>query len=306
MDPSRPVPFPTDAMNPEEIDFYKLYEVLTELLNLPRLWGAFSNHVVWLALYEADVQQWQEHFLLMSKEDIQGLMVPPHINSDKVHVPEKKLGIPWVTNLVALLAFYNEESRKIGAPANIAKIGRTAFVNFRHTLDISKPITSWRNPTKETQASITNWRKLMSPSLTYFDELKTDYMWVIWKPKTIRLLRSYGLFYLCEPGTTKEIDPGLYTMQATWLTMAFDKKIQLASARTIFLKYRDDEDCAGFWKELTETMNKSMSIEIVITRITMHLTSARLANSGWRGSQAKWISDYNTQKVILDRLSGPE
>ena len=299
-------------------DEWLLFYTLTTLLGIPDNENQYLDHPIVKALMEAEVTTWQGDFLTLSRNQIDNLKLPDvpalyavtkrpvtDASGRLVYEVGKPLATKYITNLHMLTAYYHVTSRARKKPAPIHKLGRATFRLFLIDYDPNEPVLHWKKPTKEERDRTLLWQKTVQPRMTDVDEVKVDYMWPVWKPRFERWMRACGLSGFIKKNF-KHDDLILAGLQATFVITVLDKKVLIPSLRHILIKHRDTEkpikDCVKCWFELVESVQKSMSTDLIISRLITYITSVRLAEINWRGTQQKFLSDYNTQVQFYRRI----
>ena len=79
-----------------------------------------------------------------------------------------------------------------------------------------------------------------------------------------------------------------------------------APARSIVTEHINDKDTRRIYKKIKNYFAKSMAADTRIGTLSTYLTSTRLANTRWRGSQVNFILHWKEQARIYNELAGTE
>ena len=121
----------------------------------------YGNHDITNALTHAGIIHFMEHFTMLTKEDIDSLMIPATTRNS----PAQPLSIINKRLLKAMLSFYHTLSREKGEPYNVTRVKKEAFNLFRITeYDPSATIVPWFVKKKKTEdPDIANWKRTVRP-----------------------------------------------------------------------------------------------------------------------------------------------
>ena len=135
----------------------------------------YGNHDITNALTHAGIIHFMEHFTMLTKEDIDSLMIPATTRNSPAH----PLSIINKSLLKAMLSFYHTLSREKGEPYNVTRVKKEAFHLFRITeYDPSATIVPWFVKKKKTEdPDVANWKRTVRPAKTDFKDLKDDAHW---------------------------------------------------------------------------------------------------------------------------------
>jgi hypothetical protein len=98
-------------------------------------------------------------------------------------------------------------------------------------------------------------------------------------------------------------DLDLDQAQRGWLYSVMQTAFKAPMAKTIVTKHLVDKDTRDIWKELCEYYDSSMTSVLRSQQISSYLTSTRLHNLQWKGSQTDFILHWVEQSQIYNEVS---
>ncbi len=286
----------TRAMANEDKDLLKT--ILRNLLNLPGDDNSFDEHPAIKALTHHGILGWKEDFIALSENDLMALTIPPP-NRDE---DERPLGIIWVRKLISLLAFYHSMSRNKRRPANIGNVEKATFDTYRTSLyNPTVPIIPW-NVGDPDSTEVQQWKKTVKPSKSDYKEFRDENYWTKSKELFECTLESQGLSHLVDENH-EPIDEDLDKHQRDWLYNVFQMKMLAPMAKTIVTKHLQDKNTRLIWKEICTYYNMSMSSEMRVQQMSTYLSSNRLHQSNWCGSQTAYLLHWKEQARQHNEIS---
>ena len=235
--------------------------------------------------------------LSLTEQDLQGLIVPGTAAND----PSYPLALIKKRKLIIALALYHESSRAAGKPLCITGATRANFDHYRTSqYDPSRKITPWMTVIED--ENLSTWRKNVKPSSRDFKEHRDDAYWQRNKERFEVTIKSQGLQHLIEEGYVAA-NPDLDRMQQDWLYKVFQDTMLTPAAKTIVTKHNKDQNTREIWKELCEYYETSVDSTIRANKISTWLTSARLHNVNWKGTQSNFILHWQEQSRIYNEIS---
>ena len=156
----------------------------------------YVNYDITNTLTHAGIIHFMEHFIMLTEEDIDALIIPASTRNSPAH----PLSIINKRILRAMLSFYHTLSRDEGEPYNVTKVKKEAFHLFRITeYDPSATIVPWFVKKKQTEdPDVANWKRTVRPAKTDFKDLKDDAHWALHREHVKTTLQSQGLLHLID------------------------------------------------------------------------------------------------------------
>ena len=288
-------------------DEKRLRSVLTIFLDVPNYdthQTEYNAHEIVLALTAQGITHFNRDFLSLSEADIRDLTYIEEGTLTSISLINKR-------RLTILLAFYHYTCTLAKGQVKLENLPRTEFDKFRtNEYDPNTPIRPWKSvlakPTDssgETELSI--WKKSVRPNKTEYKEFRDESLWTRAKEQFNTTLESHNLSHLIDP---KHVitDANLDQAQRGWLYSAMQTAFKAPMAKTIVTKHLADKDTRLIWKELCEYYDSSMTSVLRAQQVSTYLTSTRLHNLGWRGTQTNFILHYSEQARIYNEISPEE
>ncbi len=273
-----------------------LKTILRNLLDLPGDDLGYEATRIAKALQYHGIEGWNTDFIGLSEQDLSGLTF---LNNNQEEV---SLGVVPIRKLISLLAFFHSTSRTKRRPPNMASVTKDMFDTYRTSLyDPTKPIIPW-NVGDPSSSEVQSWKKNVKPSKSDFKEFRDENYWTKTKELFICTLDSQGLSHLIDPNYTP-LDGELDKLQREWLYNVFQLKMLAPMAKTIVTNHLQDKDTRVIWREITTHYNTSMSAELRSQTISTYLTSNRLHQSNWRGTQAAYLLHWREQARQHNEIS---
>ena len=263
----------------------------------------YANHDITNALTHAGVIGFYKHFVLLTEPDIDTLIIPASTRSrmpQHLSVINKRL-------LKLVLSLYHTISRENGKSYDVSKVRKVTFDEYRVTdYDPSAPIVPWFVKKRNAEdPDIANWKKAIRPSRGDFKELKDDTHWNLHSEHVKTTLQSQGLLHLIdEKFVPKNTD--LDKLQQNWLYKILQDTLKTPSTRSIIKAHLGDMNTRKIWKELCNLYSGSMNTEFRTQQLSTYLTSTRLKDGTWKGSQENFILHFKEQVRVHNELCEKE
>ena len=218
------------------------------------------------------------------------------------------LPILWRRKLKIVLACYHSTSRQKEKSISIFSITPDLFNIFRISdYDPNEPILPWNSKNtpilKTRDDEVIQWQKTIKPNSKDYKVFKDEAYWARAKESFLDTIESHGLQDLVEDPDgfvpdNKELDE----KKRKWLYKILTDVIMAPSAKNIVTKHRDTRDTRVLWKELCEAMDKSMTAELKGQQISTYLSSVRLHQVGWKGTQESFILHFAEQSRLYNEI----
>ena len=248
------------------------------------------------ALRHSGVTKFEAHFLLMSKDDIMDLMLPPRRSTNGGILAPMPLEVILRRSLVIVLSLYHHLS-KFNKRALVAQeLSRQAFDTYRVKFyNPDAHIVRWN--AKISKASddpeVAAWRRSVRPSPKDYAHFKDEAQYVRWRDKTYATLDSHGLRHVIQKGFVPD-NPNVYEAQQAWFYKVLQDCMICPGAKSIVMKHTLDKDTRLIWEEFTEMYGNSMTTEIMVQKLSTYLTSFRF-DENWKGTS------HGKAREFLDR-----
>ena len=237
-----------------------------------------------------------KHLIGLSEDDILSL---DYINSRREVVP---LPVATTRTLIIAISLFHHASRMIQQEAPLAKITPQMLDHYRSaTYNPKLGIIPWNQRiTSADDDDLAHWEKLTKPSRSEYPKFKDEGYFLQWKENIETTLDASGLEHLIDSNHTVS-NPALDLKQRKWLYKTFQDILIEPSAKQICIKYKPDKDTRAMWAELVEFYTDSMAATIGLQNISTYLTSTRLHESSWRGSQVSFLKALPRTSTKIQR-----
>lgn len=275
------------------MDRMRLKSALIELLGLPSSALGYNAHSIVRALLHDGIIGFNQDFVLLTEDDIDKLVVPP-----TALTPERDLPRSYKNQLKCLLSFFHHKSREAKMAISFRGIPKEDFDEFRLTeFDPSEKIEPWFIDSKEEQQramELKEWSKTMKPSSSDFKEFKDQAQWKRQKEKFEGVLQSKDLQHLIDDKYVPT-NPELYKKQQRWLYQVLQDKFLEPTCRKIIVREIDSKDTVKIWTDICKELDGSMTTELRSGQLSAYLTSVKLHEINWRGTQESFILHFKEQ-----------
>jgi hypothetical protein len=266
--------------------------------------ASYAKHEIVRALTYQGIVHFRRDFLSLSENDIRELVAP---DPDRAAAAPAPISLINKRRLIILLAFYHHCCAKVSAEVKIENIPRTAFDDFRTMeYDPNSPIRPWKTVTMTSattsESELSVWKKSVRPNKSDYKEFRDESLWVRSKEQFTTTLESHSLAHLIDDSHVVT-DADLDQAQRGWLYSVMQTAFKAPMAKTIVTKHLVDKDTRKIWKELCEYYDGSMTSVLRAQQISSYLTSTRLHNLQWKGSQTNFILHWVEQARIYNEIS---
>ena len=206
------------------------------------------------------------------------------------------INAPTKRSLIAIAAYYHDESRKTGSPIVPSSLNKALFDEYRITaLRHKNTIVPYSSPIPGDQNRLSEWNKSVKISAQDFKVFKDEAHWHKWRERTTTTLQARGILGVIQPvsATNRIEDPVVDRAQQDWVYKILQDTVQHPRGKAIVNKHIVDKDVRAIWAEFEAYYNKSMAAEIRLQQQSTYLTSSRWHTSGWRGSKVSYILNWN-------------
>lgn len=264
----------------------------------------YEKHEIVRALTLQGITHFRRDFLTLSENDIRELVAP---NPDDATAAPTVISLINKRRLTILLAFYHHCCAQVQAEVKIENIPKTAFDEFRTTeYDSNSPIRPWKVVTAKTtstsESELNVWKKSVRPNKADYKEFRDESLWIRSKEQFMTTLESHSLAHLIDDTYVVD-DPDLDQAQRGWLYSVLQTAFKAPMAKTIVTKHLTDKDTRAVWKEMCEYYDSSMTSVLRSQQISSYLTSTRLHQLQWKGSQTNFILHWVEQARIYNEVS---
>jgi hypothetical protein len=239
-------------------------------------------------------------FVTLTEADINSFVVPSETD-ERITAP-----LPPVQKrmLVIALAMFHDASRINKKPIKITSVSTANFNAYRiNQYNSGIPIIPWSQARPDpVNQELANWKKQVRPSRSDYRDLKDDISWIRHKEHLLTTLEAHGLSHIVQADfipTDNETDKA----QMVWLYKVFQDTLKAPTARTIVTKYLDTKDTRALWKELCEKLDSSMTAELHAQKISTYLSSTRLHQINWRGSQESFLLNFKENARLHNEIN---
>ena len=249
-------------------------------------------------------------FLSLAEMDFYKLRIPAQIDGSGNIVPERTLPIYKSRCLMIFASFlhdiYREKGirsyQKIIAPKSIKK---EAFQEYRISgLRSRSPLIPFHESLPEdVNPDVQAWKKSVRPSATAYKEFRDESQWQKGKEKFETTIQSQNLYHLIDEDfnpTNKDLDK----LQMNWLYKVMQDVFVAGSAKAIVTAHIEDKDTRAIWKEICETLKTNMTSELKSQTILTYLSSTRLNDGKWRGTEEAYVLHYQQQVRLYNEMMG--
>ena len=91
-------------------------------------------------------------------------------------------------------------------------------------------------------------------------------------------------------------------LQQNWLYKIFQDTLRTPGTQSIVKAHLGDMDTCRIWAELCQVQNSSMNTEFKTQQLSTYLTSTRLKDGSWKGSQENFILHFKEQVRLYNEL----
>jgi hypothetical protein len=266
--------------------------------------AGYAKHEIVRALDFQGIKHFRRDFLSLSENDVRELVAP---DPDTPTSPPVPISLINKRRLIILLAFYHHCCAQISAEVKIENIPRTAFDDFR-TMEYNSnsPIRPWKTVTATSattsESELSVWKKSVCPNKADYKEFRDESLWIRSKEQFTTTLESHSLAHLIDESYVVT-DFDLDQAQRGWLYSVMQTAFKAPMAKTIVTKHLTDKNTRDIWKELCEYYDSSMTSVLRVQQISSYLTSTRLHNLQWKGSQTNFILHWVEQSRVFNEIS---
>ena len=277
---------------PAERDRDRLQYAMQELCGIDQGvdWHLANVQVV---LAYNGVHGFMSDFLSLAAEDIMELDTPP--GGVAINRTDRR-------KMVIMLAYYHWASAQIGKRVSIIRMTRASYDTHRINIYSStKPIIPWDQVDK-TDKELENWKKSVKISYSDYTPFKDESQWTQAKEKFEGTVESHALEHLLDD-THVPSNKTVYEHQCRWLYKAMKDNLLTSACKSIVNAHKDDKDVCQMWKEIRAHYDMSITAEIRAQTLSTYITSTRLNESGWRGTQANFIQYFSEQTRLHNEIA---
>ena len=285
-------------------DEQRLKYALTMVANVsPRGTSAYEASAAFIALDVIGVKTWSD-FISIAERDLENL-------TWKSIVDHQIYKVPSVINrkLIILLAFHHHHSRLLMRPVDITTCTALDFDDFRvMTYDFSQPIRAWMNPSSTLKNDeLSNWTRNVRPMAKDYPFFKDDHKWIQTLDRFESTAKAHRLSHILDP-TFVPTNTDLDNAQQEWMYKVFQDCMQTSKAKSIVTDYLISKDVRECWKKIKDHYSKSMATQIRSGTISSYISSTRLKDINWRGTQNSYLAHFKEQcrlfnEIAIDRFS---
>ena len=282
-------------------DAGKLKHALVELLGIAP--NTYDDDDVTKALAYAGITRFNADLIGLTELDIMSLTIP----GAQVQDTHRPLQTAMRRKLVILLAFYHAASRGRKGAISITTTTKQMYDSFRvGEYDPNKEIVPWNTPDAVSKNDeLMQWKKTVRPSKGDYKEFRDEAQWTRTKERIITTLQAQGIAHLVQDGFVVTNTP-LDEAQQAWLYKVFQDIMQAPTAKTIVTKHLATKDTRAVWAELCTHFDNSMCSTLHCARISSYLTSIRLHQTNWRGTQTSYVLHFKEQARQYNDMSPDE
>ena len=232
---------------------------------------------------------------------------PSDVDSLQYQDTNHDLQTPLISDrrmLKQLIHFFHTLSREKGSRADVSKMTKAQFDGFRTSdYDANAPLSPWNAKAKnDLDVEVTNWKKNIKPNAKAYKDFKEEAYWLRAKEQIMGTLEAQGLEHLID-ATFVVTNPDLDSMQQKWLYNVFQEIMKAPTAKTIVLSNILNKDMRVLWKELVDTLDDSVTTELKANQLSSYMTSTKLHEAGWRGTQEAWLLNWKEASRNYNEVS---
>ena len=281
-------------------DAVKLKYALTKLLGVEEADDDYKKSDIVLALQHAGVLGFEADFLGLATEDLLSLTMPGENDGDD----RQPLPVVKCRKLQCLLYFFHHSSRAAGGAINIESATKTQYDMYRVSEFAStQDLVPW-NVAKPADGddALLRWNKNVKlPSKSDFRVFKDVETWLMQKDHTSATLESVSLTHLID-SNHRVTNPDLDEAQRKWLYNIFKDVMLNPEAKSIVRNHKEKKNTRDLWAELCGAFDECVTTSRRVQRISTYLTSTRLADINWNGTQESFIQHHREQARIHNEL----
>lgn len=253
----------------------------------------FDDHEVAVAFARSGITTYQE-FVTLQKEELPTIIY---------HESGNQFNPLVYRRLHMIIACYQWACHGAQKDLLFSVIPYEAYAMFRTGhYNPSLPVVPWRVKIKNDDAKdVSDWKRICKIHTADFKELRDDKNFQKWKETIVTVLTSQNLQHLIDPKYVPR-NPEVYKVQSNWMYLQLVNIMQTPMTKKIVTSHQDDRDIPKIWKEICNYMENSMITQINAQHLSTFITSTRLKDCNWRGSQKSFITGF-VEKMRLHNKS---
>ena len=252
-----------------------------------------------------------DDLLMLSEEDIDQLKDPGvPATAGVAEIPAAPLSLRDRRMIKCVIAYYHDSCKAVKRQIRLVMHDRNMFDDFRvDSYDPHSKIVPWRvqlakatNGTDPNADALVNWQKSVKPNKSDYKEFRDEHFWNKAKENFEDTLEAHGLSHLIDE-TFTVVNKDLHESQQKWLYNVLTGIMLAPQARLIVKGHKADKNVCEIWKEICAAYDDSMSAELRSQKISGYLTTIRLHQSNWKGTQSNFIFHWADQSRIYNEIS---
>ena len=284
------------------MDKRHLQKVCQNIFGVSDTQADYARDEIVLALTSSGIDRFSE-LLPLTEEDISKLIVPRTGATAAYELPLAKR-----RKIAIFLQFYHEKSRKAGAQVDPETLDRDEFDDFRCSkYDPKRGIIPWgvnvdAGKTSPEEHAMQTWTKTIRPSAKDFKIFKDGHKFSKYKPHFESSLKACGLEHTVDTTHAPQY-PDLYRKQQDWVFKVMEDNFEAPAAKAIVRENRTTMNTATIWHAICTHYKTHMNTELRSQTLSTYMTSARLNDGRWRGSQELFIRHFQEQAREYNEIS---
>ncbi len=262
------------------------------------------------------IKGFRDDLVGLTSNDIMSMEVPafPGVAADNSTTPpkievegheHKKLSLAAGRKLCCAVSYFHYLCTLVdGNPVDMAGAPKDNFDKYRvYQYNPAEPIIPFSVAmVKKTDKEVDHWNKQIKLSSKEFPKLREAKYWSTFNREWTIAIGAQNLGHLLDEAHVP-VNKELYSVQQKWMYKALTDSILAPTAKAIVKAHIVDQDTGKIWSEIVEAMTQSMAQETYVAQLSTHITSTRINDGKWRGSQANYILNLKEQMIKYNELS---
>ena len=229
----------------------------------------WATHPINLSLQEAGITG----FLLLSSLQDHDLQDLGYTHGTHGFV---KLNVSHRGLLRALIAYYQEASRRTGAALDPSTLRKRTFNRFRSsTYNPNTPIQPWHVHVES--RTVTDLKKSIKKNSNDCPKFSDDKYFVKWRDAMELFAQAHFMKDLLDSKAVI-LDHEADRLNRDWLYQAMYNAIKAPKAKKIILEHKDDHDTRAIWSKILAEYKNCTSQEVYLNQLSTHLNLANFAD----------------------------